>query len=73
MPRSAADLARLQQLAVERDAARAEVEAHLQRCIATAPHGYLVCQTRYERLTERLEDLERRLRAVTDLARLSTE
>ena len=58
------DLLRLQELARERDAARAAVDAHLQQCIASAPHGYAVCQTRYERLTERLEDLERRLRSL---------
>ena len=67
------DLARLQELASERDAARAEVDAHLRRCVASAPHGYVVCQMRYERLTARLAEAERRLAAVTDLARLSTE
>lgn len=53
------DLQRLLTLREERQRVHAEFTRHGEECRAAEPHPYASCQFRYEKLQERLEDLDR--------------
>ena len=51
------------ELVRKREALRAELDAHLAACVSRGPHGYITCQIVYDRLQERLDRIEARLRS----------
>ena len=52
------DLQRLLALREERQRVHAEFTRHNEECRAAAPHSYAVCQFRYQKLQDRLEELD---------------
>lgn len=58
------DLQRLLALREERQRVQEAFVRHGEECRASAPHPYASCQFRYEKLQERLDDLDRTIVAM---------